>query len=84
MHKFAIPAVAAALLGTMSVALAANATGTIKSIDATKETVTLSDGSTYAAPPSMKLSSFKVGQKVDVTYTQSGGKMEMSAMKPAG
>jgi hypothetical protein len=29
------------------------------------------------------LSSYKVGQKVAITYTQSNGKMEVSAMKPA-
>ena len=48
-----------------------------------KDTVTLADGATYSAPASMKLSSYKVGQKVAITYTQSNGKMEVSAMKPA-
>jgi Cu/Ag efflux protein CusF len=45
--------------------------------------MTLDTGATYWAPASVKLSSFKVGQKVDVTYTQANGKMEISAVKPS-
>ncbi|MBV9218408.1 MAG: DUF1344 domain-containing protein, partial [Methylobacteriaceae bacterium] len=49
----------------------------IKSID-TVDTVTLDNGSTYWAPSTVKLSGFKVGQKVNITYTQANGKMEIS------
>ena len=45
--------------------------------------VTLDTVRLSSAPSTMKLSDFKVGEKVDVTYTQSDGKMEISAMKPA-
>jgi Cu/Ag efflux protein CusF len=83
MRKILIPAVATALFAAVSIANAADATGVIKSIDTVKDTVTLADGATYSAPASMKLSSYKVGQKVAITYTQSNGKMEVSAMKPA-
>jgi Cu/Ag efflux protein CusF len=83
MRTFVIPAAAVALLGAISVASAADATGVIKSIDAAKDMVTLDNGSSYTAPSTVKLTNFKVGQKVEITYTQSNGKMEISAMKPA-
>ena len=83
MRTLVIPAAVVALLGAISVASAADAVGIIKSIDTSKDMVTLDNGSTYSAPATMKLSTFKVGQKVDVTYSGSGAKMEMSAMKPA-
>ena len=45
---------ATALLGAASVAFAADATGKIKSIDTTKDMVTLDNGSSYMAPKSVK------------------------------
>jgi len=83
MQKLVIPAAAVALFVATSFAFAADAKGMIKSIDTTKDTMTLDNGSTYWAPSSVKLSSFKVGQKVDVTYTEANGNMEISAVKPA-
>ena len=82
MRTFVIPAAAVALLGAISAASAADAVGVIKSIDAAKDMVTLDNGSSYTAPSSMKLSDFKVGQKVNITYSASGAKMEISAIKP--
>ena len=43
----------------------------------------MDSGSTSMAPASVKLSSFKVGDKVTVNYTLSNGKMELSSIKPA-
>lgn len=74
---------AAALLGSASVAYAADATGKIKSLDLTKDMVTLDNGSSYMAPKTMKLSDFKVGEKVTVSYTKAGDKMDISSIKPA-
>ena len=68
---------------TTHLAFAADEKGMIKSIDIAKDTMTLDAGATYWAPASVKLSSFKVGQTVDVTYTQASGKMEISAVKPS-
>ena len=82
MRKVVISA-AALLLGGTSAAYAADVTGTIKSIDASKDMVTLDNGSTYSAPSSVKLSTFKVGEKVSVSYTATNGKMEASSIKPA-
>jgi Cu/Ag efflux protein CusF len=74
---------ATALLGAASVAYAADATGKIKSLDMTKDMVTLDSGSSYMAPKSVKLSDFKVGQKVTVSYTKAGDKMDVTSIKPA-
>ena len=82
--KLLVPVVAAAtLLGAVSGAYALEVTNTIKSIDMTKDMVTLADGTTYMAPKSVKLSDFKVGEKVTVDYTKSGATMEITAMKAA-
>ncbi|HLW92387.1 MAG TPA: DUF1344 domain-containing protein [Roseiarcus sp.] len=83
MNKVILPAIAAMLLAGGSVALAADATGKITSIDAAKDTLTLDNGSTYTAPASVKLSTFKVGEKVSVNYSMSNGKMEAASIKPA-
>jgi hypothetical protein len=62
---------------------AAEATGKIKSLDMTKDMVTLDNGSSYVAPKNMKLSDFKIGEKVTVSYTKTGDKMDIGSMKPA-
>jgi uncharacterized protein (AIM24 family) len=74
---------ATALLGAASVAYAADATGKIKSLNTTKDMVTLDSGSSYIAPKSVKLSNFKVGEKVTVSYTKAGDKMDITSIKPA-
>ena len=83
MRMFIGAVLATALLGSASLAYAADATGKIKSVDMTKDMVTLDNGSSYMAPKSVKLSDFKVGQKVTVSYSKAGGKMDIMAMKPA-
>lgn len=83
MRNLLLPAAMVALFGAASVAYAADAVGVIKSIDAAKDMVTLDNGTTYWAPSTVKLGNFKVGEKVAVTYTQSAGKMEISALKPS-
>jgi hypothetical protein len=45
--------------------------------------VTLDTGSSYIAPKSVKLSNFKVGEKVTVSYTKAGDKMDITSIKPA-
>jgi len=82
MKKIILPAVIILFAGA-SVAYAADATGKIKSIDMSKDTVTLDNGSTYMAPSTVKLSGFKVGEKVSVNYTTNNGKMQLNSIKPA-
>ncbi|HEY1864519.1 MAG TPA: DUF1344 domain-containing protein [Roseiarcus sp.] len=83
MRMLASAVVATALMGAASVAYAADATGKIKSLDMTKDMVTLDSGSSYMAPKSVKLSNFKVGEKVTVSYTKAGDKMDVTSIKPA-
>jgi Cu/Ag efflux protein CusF len=83
MRMIAGAALAAALLGAASVAYAADATGTIKSLDMSKDMITLDNGASYMAPKTMKLSDFKVGEKVTVSYTKTGDKMDATSIKPA-
>ena len=83
MRMFASAAIAAALVGAASVAFAADATGTIKSLDMSKDMITLDNGSSCPAPKGAKLSDFKVGEKVTVSYTKAGDKMDATSIKPA-
>jgi Cu/Ag efflux protein CusF len=83
MRMIAGAALAAALLSAASVAYAADATGTIKSLDMSKDMITLDNGSSYMAPKSVKLSEFKVGEKVTVSYAKAGDKMDATSIKPA-
>ncbi len=71
---------------TAGMAMAHHTVGTIKSLSAANDTVTLANGSTYGAPKTMNLSSFKVGEKVAITYTKDGmakGKREIETVAPA-
>jgi aconitase A len=77
------PVVATLFVASVSLAYAAAATGKIMAIDITKDMVTLDNGSTFFAPSTVKLSSFKVGEKVSVDYMTNAGKNEIKTMKPA-
>ncbi len=83
MRMFIGAVLATALLGSASIAYAADATAKIKSLDMTKDMVTLDNGSTYMAPKTVKLSDFKVGEKVNVSYSTDNGKMDILSMRPA-
>jgi hypothetical protein len=74
---------AAALLGATSVAFAADATGKITNLDTSKDMITLDNGSSFRTPEGMKLSNFKVGEKVTVSYKKAGDRMDATSIKPA-
>ena len=74
---------AAAIFGAANLAYAAEATGTIKSIDMSKHTVTLDNGSTYDVAKDVKFNGMRVGERVMLTYQQSGKAMDATAIKPA-
>jgi len=84
MKKLVLAASAAALLAASSlVALADEASGTITAIDTGAGSVTLSDGKVYFLPQSVASSTFKVGDKVTITFTaDQSGKMMASDLKP--
>jgi Cu/Ag efflux protein CusF len=85
MRKLMIAASAAALLATVSMATAADVTGTIKSIDPSAGTVTLDNGQTFNLASNLKsqAANWKVGDKVKITYEGSGGSMSATAVMPA-
>jgi hypothetical protein len=80
---FSTAVLAAALIGAASIAYAADATGKIKSLDMSKDMITLDNGSSYMAPKGAKLSDFKVGERVTVSYTKVGDRMDATSIKPA-
>lgn len=83
MNKLMIAASAAALFAGVSVANAAEATGTISNIDVAGGTVTLDNGATYSLPASVAAADLQVGAKVKVTYDEADGKMTATAIAPA-
>jgi hypothetical protein len=85
MKKLVVAAGAAAILAASSlIALADEASGTITAIDANTSSVTLSDGKVYFLPQSVAASTFKVGDKVTITFmADQTGKMMVSDLKPS-
>ena len=83
MRILIVPAAAMALVAALAQASAADMTGMIKSIDAAKDAITLDNGKVLSLPASTKIASFKVGEKVKVTYTESNNKMDVTAVVPA-
>ncbi len=82
MKTIALPLalVASLTLSSFALAAAATAEGVIKSIDAKADTITLADGAVYHLAKTIKIASFKVGEKVKVTWEKSGTAMEASAV----
>ncbi len=74
---------AAALMGAASVADAATAQGKITDINASKDSITLNNGSTFMAPASAKLSNFKVGEEMSVASNMRAGANEAVKITPA-
>jgi hypothetical protein len=83
MRTIFVTLAAGAILGFATTAFAAEATGTIKTIDMSKHSLTLNNGSTYDVAKDVKLDGLKVGEKVTLTYSQSGKAMDATAIKPA-
>ena len=80
-----VPAALIAALGLGSAAFAATDAGTIASVNAVGDTVTLTDGTTYAFADedyADRLNSFKPGDSVAITWHQVGTKQEATAISP--
>jgi len=56
--------------------------GTIKSVDRTKKTLTLEDGTTLAIPASVKVApdALKKGARVSATYEEQGGQRVVTSL----
>jgi len=71
----------AILASTAGLALAAESTGKIKSIDSKTMMFTLDNGTSYKAEKTVDLGKLKVGEKVLVTYAAKNGVNDASAVK---
>ncbi|KPH04631.1 DUF1344 domain-containing protein (plasmid) [Rhizobium acidisoli] len=67
-------------LASISMALAAQASGKITAISKNADTITLSDGKTYNLPEGIEDTKLRVGEKVQLTYTIKGRKAVVSQM----
>jgi Cu/Ag efflux protein CusF len=84
MKKILMPVVAGLALVAATFAYAADATGTIKAVDATARTVTLDDNKVYVFPASVDITKVKVGDKVKITFTtDAAGKNNVTALAAA-
>ena len=69
-----VPAAIAAVLATTSLALADQATGTVKSFDSGAMTLILQDGTTYYLPKNFKNPGLKSGEQVRITWAMQNGR----------
>ena len=83
MRKMLGALTAAAVLGVATAAYAAQATGTITNIDTMKNSVSLGTGQTFHVAKHVKLGSYKVGEKVTLTYSRYGKTMDAKAIRVA-
>ncbi len=85
MFKKIVPLAVVVVLGFGSAASALNDTGTIASVNTVGDTVTLTDGSTFSfddADYADRLSSFKPGDQVAISWHHVGTAMEASSISP--
>lgn len=86
MRRLMVTAAAAALLVASSsfLAIAAEATGAIASLDASVGTVTLDNGQTFMLPGSIDAASLQIGDRVSVTYEEGpDGNITATTIAPA-
>jgi hypothetical protein len=84
MRKLMIAAGAAAMLAASTISsYAAEATGTVQSIDPVAGTVTLADGSVFKLPAQFDAAMIQVGADVTIIYDEGAdGAMEATAVTP--
>ncbi|MCO5063239.1 MAG: DUF1344 domain-containing protein [Rhizobiaceae bacterium] len=75
-----VPTIAALLL-SISAAMAADAEGEIKKIDADNSTITLSDGKTYKLPGEFDVASLKEGMDIVISYDKVDGENLIADMQ---
>jgi Cu/Ag efflux protein CusF len=81
MRSFLIPAVIAGTILATPIAFAAQqATGTVKAIDLSAMTLTLSDGTTYHLPQGFKDPGIKMGEQVQVSWNMVNGQHNAAAV----
>jgi hypothetical protein len=82
MHKYVVPAIAAALMASSSFALAAQDTvGTIKTYDTKAMTLTLQDGTVFYLPKGFKDPGLKAGEKVSIAWEMKNNQHDAVTVK---
>ncbi len=74
---------ALAMLGLVSVASAAESTGTIEAVEPASRTVKLDDGNTYVVHAALPLDGLKAGNEVKVTFVEQDGQKIITGVRPA-
>jgi hypothetical protein len=69
--------------GTTSIAVADRLTGRIRSIDPGTNTITLDTGQTFELATPEEAAMLMIGEKVTVTFSNSGTEKVASALEPA-
>jgi Cu/Ag efflux protein CusF len=82
MKKILVPFVAAMIASTPALAWT-HVTGTIKSLDPTTHSLTLSNGRTYTLQDSVDASKFTTGDKVTINTEMSKGKRVVNEVTKA-
>jgi hypothetical protein len=84
MNRILTPLIAGFAVLVATLAYAADATGTIKSIDPGMRAVTLDDNRVYVFPASVDVTRMKVGDRVKITFTTDAqGKNNATAVASA-
>lgn len=86
MRKLALPLIIVAALGLSGAAQAATTPaphvveGVIKALSAKADTLTLKSGSVFHLAKGLKIASYKIGEKVKITWTKVGKVYEATAV----
>lgn len=79
--KMPIIAIALVLAASTTAVFAKEMTGTIKAIDKSHDSITLTDGKTFTLPEGIEAETLKVGEKVKVVYSSKAGKSSVSSIR---
>jgi hypothetical protein len=83
MKKSIIALTAAVVLASSGAAFAKTVTSTVKIVDKSGDSITLSDGKKFTLPEGIEAETVKVGEKVTVNYSAKAGKLIVSTIRKA-
>jgi Cu/Ag efflux protein CusF len=81
--KKTIIAIALSLSASTTAVFAAEMTGTVKAIDKSHDSITLTDGKTFTLPEGIEAETLKVGEKIKVVYSSKAGKLLATSIHAA-
>jgi hypothetical protein len=81
--KKPIIAIALILAASTTAVFAAEMTGTVKAIDKSHDSITLTDGKTFTLPEGIEAETLKAGEKVQIVYFSKAGKLLATSIHAA-